>query len=144
LFEFSRSEAYQREANARVDAILLAIAEGRMEPPVPHLLKSKKHHKQEGQYADRLPFEARSAKGQRKLVKRFVVEEMARTAQGGQRNWTVDQPKPPPDPYARPEPTRKILSLKPRPVETQEQAEARIARVNRALLRDLGVKTDAP
>jgi hypothetical protein len=78
--EISRSLAFQREATERAYRMLLDIAAGRAEPPVPRLMVSPKHG-----VAKRLTWDERSPRGRLKLVKRFVLEEMARDVRASNR-----------------------------------------------------------
>lgn len=114
-----------REAVRRTEEMLLNIAAGLESPPVPHLLVSRKHG-----VAERTPFDKRTPTGQRKLVMAFVMETMARDAMAAHRGWSMRNT----------EAERQAKKPGPRAPETPEQAQARIARVNNALLRDLGVK----
>jgi hypothetical protein len=63
--------------------MMMDIAEGRVEPPVPNVFVSKKHG-----VAERLPFEQRTPNGQRKMIKLFVLEEMSKDVQASNRGRT--------------------------------------------------------
>jgi hypothetical protein len=104
--------------------MLLDIASGLVLPPVPHTLVSRKHG-----LAERTPFESRTPTGQRKLVMAFVMETMARDAMTAHQGWSTRERK-------TAQPARKPWRRTP---ETPEEAQARVARVNRALLSDLGI-----
>jgi hypothetical protein len=108
---------------------MAAIARGEMEPPVPNVRQSKVKKRA---WEPRLGFEQRTRKGQRKLVKLWVLEQMA---QASRRGPVLQAVEPVVAPVAAS--GRSILSLKPRAPETAEEAQARVKRVNKALIADL-------